>query len=193
MRIHDYETWGHLDFSQERLCEAYSGSDIVQWYGRIERQLRRMLDEAEQGRNYPAEAKLRGFLKIWRDNQITGSINIENITPLEAASDILSLDNNTSLSSYFGSLRDSLRKLIASEEELPRDADMGNEPLAGGGGGGPPMAPDFGPEGEIPPGEEGDGQPPPDMPPPGAEGAGGPEAPGDTEGEAEPEPEELRL
>ena len=97
----DYESWGRTDWTQVRVCEAYQGSEIVGWYGAIERQIQRMLDEAEKGRNYPAESKLRGFLNLWRDNEITGSINIEDLKPLEAATNMLSLDTNTTLSSYY--------------------------------------------------------------------------------------------
>ena len=199
MSYHDYESWGRVDWSKPRkaeILEAWSGSDIVRWWGRIERQLKGMRDEAEQGRNFPAQEKVQGFLNIWRNNQLTGSINIEQLTPLAAASDMLALDNNAAISSYFGSLRDSLNSLIASEEELPRGADMEqNDPLVGGGAGGPPMDPEFGAE-DVPPGEEGeegaDGQPPNDIEPPG-EGGIPEESPGDAEGETAPEPESMRL
>jgi hypothetical protein len=161
--FHDYESFGVLNFNVQNpaLLEAYSGTAIVQWYGNIERQLGRLLDDAEKGRNWPYADKVREFLRIWRDNEITGSLNREQIDILKSASDVLAVDS-WNLKNYFSNLRDQLRKLIASEEELPRDLDMNaNNPMAGGGGGrgAPPMNPDFGPE-EKPPGTD---VPPPDL------------------------------
>jgi len=172
MRIaHDYESLGYINWRQPRppLLETYSGTSIVAWHGKIESQLRNLLNDAEKGRNYPYADKIREFLKIWRANEITGSINREILETLKAAADMLSVDN-WNLSSYFQSLRDALKVLLASEEELPRDTDMNqNDPYAGGGGGGgggggPPMSPAFGPENN--PGEGGEAGP---------AGAGGPE------------------
>lgn len=158
---HDFESLAYVNWNNHApaIMEAYKGEDIVRWWGKIERQLQSLLADAEKSRNYPFSEKLRGYLTVWRDNQLTGSINVEDLKPLESAADMLARDTWT-LGSYFGSLRDSLRVLQASEEALPRgNADQGNDPLAGGGGGGiggggPPMAPDFGPEGEMG-GEEG--------------------------------------
>lgn len=154
--FHDYESYGVLDFNKHDavILEAYSGTAIVQWYGNIERQLGRLLDDAEKGRNWPYADKVREFLRIWRDNEITGSLNREQIDILKSASDVLAVDS-WNLKNYFSNLRDQLRKLIASEEELPRDMDMNaNNPMAGGGGGGgrgaPPLNPEFGPEANAP-------------------------------------------
>lgn len=190
--FHDYESMGCMNFNQEApaLLEAFSGTAIVQWYGNIERQLGRLLADAEKGRNFPYADKLRKFQQIWRDNEITGSMNREVLDVLKSSADVLGVDN-WNLSNYFSNLRDQLRKLIASEEELPRDLDMNaNDPMRGMGGGGrgaPPMSNDFGPE-EKPPGEEnsqdieappleGDGQQPGDnagqQGEPGADGQGG--------------------
>jgi hypothetical protein len=187
--FHDYESMGYLNFRLKKpyILEAYAGTEIVKWHGRIERQLVNLLTDAEKGRNYTYADKLREFLKIWRANEITGSINRETLEVLKAASDVLSVDT-WDMAAYFGSLRDQLRVLIASEEQLPRSADMGNEPMAGGmggGAGGPPMAPSFGPE-EAPPGGEGGagGQPP--------GGPGGPEGQG-APGEAGAMPREEPL
>lgn len=178
----DYESMGYLNFRQKRpdLLEAYAGTEIVKWHGRIERQLVNLLTDAEKGRNYTYADKLREFLKIWRANEITGSINRETLEVLKAAADVLSVDT-WDMAAYFGSLRDQLRVLIASEEQLPRNADMGNEPMAGGmggGAGGPPMAPSFGPE-EAPPGGEGGAGGPGGMPPGGPGGPEGQGAPGE--------------
>lgn len=212
--FHDYESMGYLDLSTRRpeLLEAFAGTAIVAWHGKIERQLVNLLTDAEKGRNYAYADKIREFLKIWRANEITGSINRETLEILKSASDILSVDQ-WNLSAYFGSLKDQLKVLIASEEQLPRGMEEpGNEPFAGGGGGGgaPPMAPSFGPEEEPPPGAEGGmggaggpgGEPMPgeaggapgEEPLPGEEEAPGaePGAPAPEESEEEaPEPEEM--
>lgn len=168
---HDYESMGrHLDFSQRdcALLEAYSGTSIVQWYGNIERQLSGLLDDAEKGRNWPYADKVREFLRVWRDNEITGSLNRETLDILKSASDMLAVDP-WNLKNYFSNLRDQLRKLVASEEELPRDLDMNaNDPMKGGGGGGgrgaPPMNPEFGPQDDAP--GAGDAGADADLPPP---------------------------
>lgn len=162
--FHDYESYGVLDFNREdaAILEAYSGTSIVQWYGNIERQLGRLLEDAEKGRNWPYADKIREFLRIWRDNEIDGSINRETLDILKSASDVLSVDS-WNLKNYFSNLRDQLRKLIASEEELPRDLDMNaNDPMKGGGGGrgAPPMNPEFGPQDDGPGGDDTQ----PDMP-----------------------------
>ncbi len=159
--FHDYESMGYLNFrlKQPQIMEAFTGTAIVAWHGKIEGQLVNLLNDAEKGRNYTYADKLREFLKIWRANEITGSINRETLEVLKSASDILSVDQ-WDMSAYFRSLRDALKVLIASEEQLPRGMeDTGNEPMAGGGGGGaggPPMSPAFGAE-EEPPGGAGGG------------------------------------
>lgn len=159
--FHDYESMGYLDFRKPRaeLVEAFAGTAIVSWHGKIERQLVNLLNDAEKGRNYTYADKLREFLKIWRANEISGSINRETLEVLKSAADILSVDQ-WDMAAYFGSLKDQLRILIASEEQLPRGMEEpGNDPMAGGGGGGaggPPMSPSFGP-GEETPGAGGGG------------------------------------
>lgn len=213
--VHDYESMGHIRLYnwEPELLETYSGTSIVQWHGKIERQLVNMLTDAEKGRNFTYADKVREFLKIWRSNEISGSINRETLETLKSAADMLSVDT-WNLASYFSSLRDQLRVLIASEEELPRGVDMNqNDPFAGGGGGGgaPPMSPAFGAEEEPPPGAEGEmppGGPEGEVPPPGAEGGepGGPEgmppedagipgeqAPGEVPGEGTKRPRTERI
>lgn len=193
MNYYDYETMGYIDWRQrqpEALNEAFSGTAVVGWSGKIERQLVNMLQDAEKGRNYVYADKLREFLKIWRANEITGSLNRETIEILKAAADILAVDQ-WDMAAYFGSLKDQLKILIASEEQLPRGMEEpGNEPMAGGGGGGggaPPMNPAFGPGEEAPPGGAGAGGV--EGGPEGAAGAGGPEGAGAAPGE-EPLPGE---
>jgi hypothetical protein len=168
--FHDYESYGMLNLSlyDPIILEAYSGTAIVQWFGNIERQLGRLLDDAEKGKNWPYADKVREFLRIWRSNEITGSLNRETIEILKSASDVLAVDS-WNLKNYFSNLRDQLRKLIASEEELPRDMDMNaNDPMKGmgGGRGAPPMNPEFGPQGGIPGQGDEDETAPPDQAPP---------------------------
>lgn len=194
--FHDYESLSWLDFSirkPETLHEAFSGTAIVSWHGKIERQLVNLLADAEKGRNYTYADKLREFLKIWRANEITGSLNRETIEILKSAADMLSVDQ-WNMSDYFGSLKDQLRILIASEEQLPRGMEEpGNDPMAGGGGGGgaPPMSPSFGADAEGPGGAGGvpDAEGGPGGMPGGAGGEPGAEgeaAPGGMEGEPGP-------
>lgn len=174
--FHDYESMGMVDFSRVNppLLESYSGTGIVQWYGNIERQLQNLLSDQEKAKNYPYTDKVRKFLEIWRANEITGSINREVLEIIKSAADVLAVDN-WNLTNYFSNLRDQLRKLIASEEQLPRGMDANqNDPMAGGMGGrsAPPLSPGFGPEKDEP-------------------GAGGPEVPGaDTEEPQDGEPGE---
>ncbi len=215
--VHDYESMGWRNVQQTKpvLVESYEGTAIVQWYGNIERQLKEMLADTEKGRNFPYADKIREYLKVWRSNEITGSINRETVDILKSAADMLSVDN-WNLSNYFSNLRDQLRKLVASEEQLPRDGGEGNDPMRGGGGGAggssPPMSPTFGAEEEPPgggggaggdglsassdpnampgmPGDEGavgaDG-----MPPEGAPGEAGGEPGGDQAGDSDGAPPE---
>lgn len=153
MNVHDYESQAlYGNRLGQYLVELYAGTDIVGWYGTIERQLMGMLDDAEKGRNYPYADKIRKFLEVWRGNEITGSMNRETLEVLRAGTELLAVDS-WNLSNYFSTLRDQLRKLIASEEQLPRDMDMdANNPMAGmgGGRGAPPMSPDFGPQDSAP-------------------------------------------
>lgn len=154
------QTYEHLEFARFRLGraipEAFEGTKIVAWQGDIERQLGVLLKDAESSRNWDYADKLRKYLEIWRGNEITGSLNRETLETLRAATEILAVDSWT-LSSYFAPLRDRLRVLIASEEQLPRGIDMDqNDAMMGGpsGRGAPPMSPSFGPEKEKPPGLE---------------------------------------
>lgn len=157
--FHDFESMGTVPILENQLpplLEAYSGTAIVSWYGMIEDQLQRMLDDQEASRNFENADRIRAFLNTWREHEVTGSINIEQIDALKAASD-QQASVKWSLRNYFSSLRNQLRKLVASEEELPRGIDTNQlDPMsAGAGGGAPPMSPDFGPE-EEKPGDLGD-------------------------------------
>jgi len=118
MRISCYEDLAHIPNRLPTMLEAYSGSDIVQWFGNIERQIVNMIDDQEASRNHTYADKLREFLKVWRDNELTGSINIEQLLPLKAASSILAVDT-WKLNDYFSSLAIQIKRIIASEEELP--------------------------------------------------------------------------
>jgi len=139
--------------------EAFTGTAIVQWFGNIERQLTRMLEENEASRNFVYADKLRQFIKTWRENEITGSLNRDTLQILKTATEQLSVDA-WNLANYFSNLRDQLRKLLASEEQLPRGGDELDDKMGGPGGGSPggsmpPLSPEFGPEKEVPGGMPG--------------------------------------
>lgn len=181
MSYADYESFGVASLLDDRpeLVEAYSGAEVVRWHGHIERQLDKMVQRYEEQRNTAYAEKIRAFLNTWRTYQITGSLNRETLDPLESAANILSVDG-WKLQNFFGNLRDQLRALVASEEELPRDAQGGGEtPPPGGMGGAPPpdaggdsTAP-MGSPGEPPPSDFGAEENPPGGGAPGAAGPGG--------------------
>lgn len=154
MSYHSYEDWGRVaeDLDASPLTEGYSGTAVVQWHGNIERQLIDKIEKSETNRNQAYADKLREFLKIWRENEITGSINREQVDVLVAAAKVLAVDP-WNYSNYFSNLRDQLRKLIAAAEELPalpqgdENGAMGTPPMRGSGSSPPP---EFGPEEEGP-------------------------------------------
>ena len=181
MRFTDYESLGTVNFAGHTppVLEAFRGSDIVDWYGRIEQSLINLLNDAEKANNHTYAERLRAYLETWREFPIDGSLNRETIDVLIAATKQWARES-WDLQSYFLSLQTRLRQLVASEEELPRDIDLSqNEPAMGGGRGGgggmPPMSPSFGPESEAPEGMGGGEAP---------EGMGGPEDMGGPGGEA---------
>lgn len=123
----DYESWGNFQTPQtSELLEAYSGTSVVSWYGNIERQIVSMIDQYESAKNDEYADKLRVYLQTWRDNPISGSINVETLQVLEAATAQNAVDP-WKLANYFSNLRDSIRKLIAAQEELPT-GDAGDQP-----------------------------------------------------------------
>ena len=164
--LHSYEDWGRM--VPQYVPESYNGSEVVQWYGNIERQLDRMHSEAEQNRNHDYANKLRAFLTVWRDNELTGSLNRETIVALKSGTEVLAVDE-WGHGDYFSNLRDQLRRLLASEEALP---PMDEDPLMGGGSiaGGmdaPPGESEYGPGGpgmdDLPGEDEGGDMPGPDL------------------------------
>ena len=123
------------------LLEAFRGTEVVEWWGRIERQLVDMVNRFETSRDFESKAKAQTALDIWRKNQISGSLNVETINTLLASTEILAVDR-WNQSNYFAALRDNLRKLVAGQEELPPMPDetggMKGPGSGGGGGGGGP-------------------------------------------------------
>lgn len=115
----------HLDldnlFRQTRLivCEAWTGTDIVGWYGGIERQIEAMVRTYDLAHNFEYVTMLEQFLKTWRAHELTGSINMDDVNVLLAAASQLSTVD-WSQQNYFSNLRDSLRRIKAGEEQLPR-------------------------------------------------------------------------
>lgn len=188
--LQSFEDWATVRDSSSYLPEAYDGTKIVQWYGNIERQLSRMLEENEASRNFVYADKLRTFLKTWRENEVNGSMNRETLLILKAACEQLAVEP-WNLGNYFSNLRDQIRKLVASEEQLPRVATEPGDKMGGPGGGAPgssmpPLSPEFGPEGTPPGGTPGEaGGPTPEEPP--VEGAPGEEAAAAAAGEEEEE------
>lgn len=151
MRIYtDYESCGYFNHPYLiSVLEAYSGTSIVAWYGNIERQLVGMEDEYKSIKNQEYADKIHTFLLTWRDNPIPGSINVEVLQVLEAACAQNAVDP-WKLANYFSNLRDQMRKLIASQEELPLDT----QPQPTGRRKSKPQPPsDFGPTAEAPGGE----------------------------------------
>lgn len=173
--FHDYESMGAvqgIENVEVPVLETLSGSQVSSWYTMIEDFLQRKLDDQEAARNHENADRLRALLNTWRENELTGSVSIDDLKPLKAAVE-QGAAIKSPLRSIYTSLLRSLRKLIADEEQLPRgvDTDAVN-PMAGGlGRGAPPMSPDFGPE-EAPPGDLEGGEP-------GAEGGEGLEMPGE--------------
>lgn len=159
----DYESLGYFNHPQEaELLEAYSGTSVVAWFGNIERQLIGMEEQYKLAKNTEYADKIHTFLQTWRDNPIGGSMNVETLQVLEAAAAQNAVDP-WKLGNYFSNLRDQLRKLIASQEELPLD----NQPQAGMRRKSKPRPPgDFGPAAEAPAETPGEGATPPEPPVP---------------------------
>lgn len=177
MRICDYQSWGEagarIACEQPPILEFFKGTQVVRWWGMIERQVKDKIDKYEATNNPAYADKLRAFLQVWQDNPLTGSINVEDVNALFSAASVEAADP-WSEGNYFSNLRDSLNVLKASEEELPRAGEMPKDSMLGGGGQGAM----FGPEKE--PGSLGGPPPPP-----------GPEtpAPGEAEGATHPDDE----
>lgn len=160
--MRDYDSIAYMLESSRNwsITEVYSGEGIVGWHGNIERQLDRMLTTYEAARNQPYSDKLSAILKIWRNNPMSGSINVEDIEKLLGGIEVLAVDN-WHLQNYFSNLRDQLRRLKASEEEMPRGDSggmAGTKPRMGSIG--KELASDFGSDadklpqpdnGELPP------------------------------------------
>ena len=195
MNQRTYEDLATVSYTKY-VAEAYKGSDIVDWYGRIEQSLVRMIRDADTANNDTYSNRLTAYLRTWRNHPIDGSINRETVDVLHAAARQWA-EEDWDFQTYFLGLSSSLSQLIASEEELPRGADMEqNEPPSGGhggGGGSPPVPSDFGPQSEAPGGEEGLGG---DGGGGGGglgAGAGGPGGPAGQQGAEEPQPGEEPL
>lgn len=118
--VTDYANLGFNSSRRPRpwLLEAFRGTAIVGWQGKIERQLDDFAAEAVEARNNVYADKIRAYLALWRANPLNGSINVETIETLLAASEVPAVDD-WRFSDYFSNLRDQLRKLKASVEELP--------------------------------------------------------------------------
>src|SRR5579864_8825440 len=88
--FHDYESMGALQSIENvevPILETISGPAIVSWYSMIEDFLQRKLDDQEAARNHENADRLRAFLNTWRENELTGSVNIDDLKPLKAAAE----------------------------------------------------------------------------------------------------------
>ncbi len=117
--IRDYESLAFISVNKNILAEAFRGTDLVSWHGSIENQLVNFVEDFKNKKNDTYAQKVQQFLDTWRAHKFTGSINVEDIDPMEAAASQLAVDN-WNLRTYFSSLRDRLKQIKASEEELPR-------------------------------------------------------------------------
>jgi hypothetical protein len=139
MNIPSYED---VEFLRQRnagqLSEMYSGQDIVEWWGSIERTLKNKLGDYAQQEGKDKELnELRTFLIVWQANQLTGSINKATVKTLAAAANQAAIHDDLDTAGFFSRLRDSLNRLIASVEELPTvPSSTGRQPP---GGRKPPM------------------------------------------------------
>jgi hypothetical protein len=133
MNIHSYED---VEFLRQRatahLSEMYSGQDIVEWWGSIERTLKNKLGEYAQQEGKDKEMnELRTFLLVWQGNPLTGSINKAIIKTLAAAANQAAIHDELDTADFFSRLRDSLNRLIASVEELPTVPSSTGKPPGG--------------------------------------------------------------
>jgi hypothetical protein len=195
--FHSFEDMAQANEAPESapILEAFSGSAIVRWYNTIKFGLKEKIAKQEANRNQEYAALLRTYSNLWDSNPITGSMNVETVKLLKAASEpYATMDWNEQ--KYFVGISTSLDELLADQEALPNGVDTEqNMPMAGGGGSMPPMGTDFGPEQNAPPGmgggaeggmpgaEGGAGGPEPmpgiEAPPPGSEIPGAQGAPGE--------------
>jgi hypothetical protein len=154
--IQSYENLGFIDYNRYKplLLEVYAGKDIAQWWGNILRQLQDMKGKAEEVNNDDYASQLSRFIRTWTENEITGSMNIEDIRTLKTAAEWAG-ELPWNFKNYFMTLANQLRKLVASTEELPMTPQGSNEPDVSGAAPAPsaglnadknPAAPQFGAE-----------------------------------------------
>ena len=142
-----YEDLGHIDYRRHRpsVLEAYNGADIVAWHDTIGRQIEAMAEEASEGNNVEYHRLLMKFLTEWETNEPTGSLNIEVIQLLQnAASWASQLPWN--FKSYFASLNNQLKRLVASIQSLPTVPMNPPEKKKGGRRAAPQPDDDHGPD-----------------------------------------------
>ena len=119
--MHSYEDIAALEESlnKEYVVEGWRGTDLVKWQSRLLMQMQDMVDKYSKVKNQEYVDKLQSIIKTWKDNQITGSVNVEDVKILQAAAGQLAADD-WKLQKYFRNVETNLRAIIASEEELPR-------------------------------------------------------------------------
>ena len=111
------------------LYEAWRGTDLVKWQSRLLVQMEDLLAKYQKMRNHDYANKLAEILKVWKANELTGSINVEDVKILQAACGQLAVDD-WKLQKYFRNIETNLRAIIASEEELPRTPEENPGPAS---------------------------------------------------------------
>jgi len=97
---------------------AYSPTDLVSWYGKITQQLLDKVAKSRELEDSAAVLKLEQFTRLWRQYPITGSVQIENVTPLQAAASVLAMDS-WSEARYFLYLETALSRVLADLQRVP--------------------------------------------------------------------------
>ena len=118
--------------SDRRLFEFYDGEDLTDWQERkIRIQLYNLARNFKE-KNADYAKSLERFIQVWEDpaNKLDGNTNIEAVNALIGAAG-LEAAREWPLQNFFMNLEASLRRIISSENKLPR-MPMGNDkPPAG--------------------------------------------------------------
>jgi len=123
--MHSYDDMALLEeisVVPAELTEGWRGTDLVKWQSRLLTQMQDMIAKYTKLKNTEYVDKLSNVLKIWKDNPISGSVNVEDLKILQAATSQLASDD-WKLQKYFRNIETNIRAIVASEEELPRMPD----------------------------------------------------------------------
>lgn len=104
----------------KQLSEIYRGADMSDWWGGIQRVLKQKMDEYGQKEGKEREMReLATFKQIWDANPIGGSVSKNTLRLLASTANQAAAHEDVDCADFFGRLRDSLNRVIASKEELP--------------------------------------------------------------------------